>query len=180
MSSSYDIENEYKQQLKEILKRSSSLGNLIRIINGAFLTIFIAFFTIIQNDNYVKIAPNYLPIVFVLILIIWRYYIHFIDTELIDVYHRIIHCQNHISFFKNSEVSLKGILQRQHSQKWNLVFFNRGQLVFDLVAFAIMLLISSQSQEVLTWFMIAFYVVFFVAQNIIDVEKLRKLRQYEN
>jgi len=122
-----DYSIDYKSQLENFSQRSQYLGNLIQLVNGSFLPIFLAFFTIaINGHNDLRI-----PIACVSILFVWRYYIHFIDTEMIDIYRRIIHCQEKIGIF-DEEISLKGILKRQIKNK---IFYNRGN--FFLIFFRV-------------------------------------------
>ena len=121
----------YYSLLEQHKGRSQYLAKLIQIINGTFLTIFIAFFTVSLSSN--GDVKNL--IVCISILFFWRFYIHLVDLEMVDVYGRIIYCEEKLGFFED-QISLKGSLIRQ--QKNEIIFSNRGQLWFDLLAFLIM------------------------------------------
>jgi hypothetical protein len=122
----------YSTLLDRFYKRLDFLGNLIQVINGAFLTIFIAFFTASLSSN--GDVKNL--IVSISILFFWRIYIHLVDLEIIDIYGRIIYCEDKLGIFED-QISLKGSLIRK--PKTEIIFSNRGQLYFDLLTFLIMI-----------------------------------------
>jgi hypothetical protein len=122
----------YSTERDRFYKRLEYLGNLIQVINGAFLTIFIAFFTAsLSSNGDVKSL-----IVCISILFFWRFYIHLVDNEIIDIYNRIVYCEEKLGIFEE-QISLKGSLMR--AQKTNSIFYNRGQFIFDLFALIIMI-----------------------------------------
>jgi hypothetical protein len=131
MGDESDLTVNYSTLSDRFYKRLDYLGNLIQVINGAFLTIFIAFFTASFSFNGdVKIL-----IASISILFFWRYYIHLVDFEIIDVYGRIVYCEAKIGI-NDDNISLEGSLSRQQK---NQRYSNRGQLTFDLFAMVIMI-----------------------------------------
>lgn len=114
--------------LEKFEKRSQNLGNLIYLVNGSFLTVFLAFFAITVNSHYdFKILFAWISI-----LAFWRIYIHFIDSEIIDIYRRIVCCELNIKDGIYEKISLQFNLKK--SRSWA----NRGQLYFDIFALLIM------------------------------------------
>jgi hypothetical protein len=130
----------YSTERDRFYKRLEYLGNLIQVINGAFLTIFIAFFTASLSSN----GDIKSLIVCISILFFWRFYIHLVDNEIIDIYNRIVYCEEKMGILEE-QISLKGSLMR--AQKTNPIFYNRGQFIFDLFALIVMvaLLLNSIS-----------------------------------
>jgi hypothetical protein len=180
-----DDEKNYEKQLEKLYQRLAHLGNLIQIINGSFLTVFLAFFTIALNSQSDVCNPNacvsiYIPLVCISILFIWRYYIHFIDTEIIDVYRRIIYCETILNF-TDKVLSLRGILKRQTKR---IIFFNRGQFFFDIIALVIMIALDYDYLHklgreaplfIISTAEIVIFAIFIIIQNIKDIETIEEI-----
>jgi hypothetical protein len=126
-----EIKIEY---LKKFNKRSQYLGNLIHLVNGLFLTVFLAFFTLTINSHF----DFRVLIICISILVFWRGYIHFIDSEIIQIYRRIVYCELYIQGGIDREISLQESLSKQKSMSHS----NRGQLYFDIFALVIMVILS--------------------------------------
>lgn len=112
---------------------SLNRGNLIQLVNGSFLTVFLAFFTMTLNSRF----DSRILIICISSVFFWRIYIHFIDNEIIQNYRRIVHCELNITGGVDEEISLQGSLNKQKSKPF--YYKNRGQLLFDGLAFLIIL-----------------------------------------
>jgi hypothetical protein len=170
----------YSSSLQRISERSISLGSLIQNTNGVFLTAFLVFFET-AIFGYANMQNPLIPIVCLSMLFVWRYYIHFIDTENIDIYRRIIHCESKINF-SDEKISLKRSLQIQRSN--NILFPNRGQLFFDIIAGLIMVALFYGYRDVLyadailysfVIVEIGLFAFFVICQTNADTKNLNKL-----
>jgi hypothetical protein len=107
------------ENLRELLKISYERCNQIKTINNQLLAIvvalFLGLFTIIFSAfTTSKIENNYLLIIaihiFIFTLLIWRYYSHLIDYELVSCYKRILFCEEKLDI--PFEISLASWLEK--------------------------------------------------------------------
>jgi hypothetical protein len=108
---------------KKFNKRTETLSNLIQITNGAVLAAIMVIFV----NTYSNFTTPVL-IVYLLLLIFWRFYVQFIDNEIKDIYNRIDFCEHELGITEEW-ISLEGSLNRQN-KKW----YKRGVFGFHMIA----------------------------------------------
>lgn len=115
----YQTVNDHCENLRVILQISYERCNQIKNINNQLIAIiaavFLGLFTIAinsfassnqQNNYLIIVAIN----VLIATLLIWRYYAHFIDNELVSCYKRILYCEEKLDI--PFEISLASWLEK--------------------------------------------------------------------
>lgn len=115
----YQTNETRSENLRLIMQISYERCNQLKNINNQLLAIiaaiFLGLFTIAFNFFTTSTpANNYLIIVavhvLIVTLIIWRYYVHLIDNELVSCYKRILYCEEKLDI--PFEISLASWLEK--------------------------------------------------------------------
>jgi hypothetical protein len=124
-----------EKYLDNFYSRGKSLGDLIPLVNNAFITVFLAFFVItFHSINFV------IFLICICSLFFWRVYVHYIDQGIIQNYENIVDCELELEIQGNFEknITLQGNLKKQAERSW-FFYRNRGQRLFDILALLIMI-----------------------------------------
>jgi hypothetical protein len=138
----YQTNNDRRENLKEILKISYDRYSQIKSINNQILaivaTVFLGVLALVINVFASLNTENiYLLIVgihiLIIILLIWRYYSHLIDNELVSCYKRILFCEEKLDIpFEASLASwLEKVIEFELPSKKDSVELVRKKKYFE-------------------------------------------------